>query len=116
MRLSGETEDGSCRLCRNLGLILVSTALLIVDAVRASAAPGNDYFTNRYVLFGFTNVINTDNSGATKEPGEPRHAGNNLGGHSVWWTWTAPESAPVTIDTIGSTFDTLLGVYTGTSV
>ena len=35
---------------------------------------------------------------------------------SVWWSWVAPASGPVTISTVGSTFDTLLGVYTGTNV
>src|SRR5262249_28825938 len=55
------------------------------------------------------------NMGATKESGEPNHAGNS-GGKSVWWTWMAPASGQVTIDTQGSTFDTLLAVYTGASV
>ncbi|HVL14462.1 MAG TPA: cadherin repeat domain-containing protein, partial [Gemmata sp.] len=35
---------------------------------------------------------------------------------SVWWQWTAPESGSVEVNTIGSTFDTVLGVYTGGSV
>src|SRR5207237_3339627 len=55
------------------------------------------------------------NVGATKESGEPNHAGN-AGGHSIWYAWTAPTSGTVTIDTIGSAFDTIMGVYTGTSV
>ncbi len=38
------------------------------------------------------------------------------GGKSVWWKWTAPSSGDVVIDTNGSNFDTLLGVYTGTAV
>ena len=38
------------------------------------------------------------------------------GGASVWLSWTAPASGTVTIDTFGSNFDTLLGVYTGPSV
>ncbi|MHC5540843.1 hypothetical protein ACYOEI_21690, partial [Singulisphaera rosea] len=37
-------------------------------------------------------------------------------GRSVWWTWTAPASGPVTISTAGSSFDTTLGVYTGTTL
>src|SRR5215475_8983781 len=55
------------------------------------------------------------NSDATKQPGEPNHAGDP-GGHSLWFCWTAPTNTPVTFDTIGSTFDTLLAVYTGNSV
>jgi hypothetical protein len=53
--------------------------------------------------------------GATKETSEPNHAGNT-GGHSTWYCWTAPVGGTATFDTIGSTFNTLLGVYTGNSV
>ena len=49
------------------------------------------------------------NANATSEVGERYHA-RLIGGKSVWWTWTAPAWGQVTIDTIGSTFDTLLGV------
>src|SRR5262249_11395768 len=56
-----------------------------------------------------------DNVGATKEPFEPAHAGN-VGGHSVWYTWSAPATGPATFATVDSTFDTLLAVYTGNSV
>jgi Divergent InlB B-repeat domain len=52
---------------------------------------------------------------ATKQAGEPDHAGN-AGGASVWFKWTAPVSAEVSLDTCGSGFDTLLGVYTGSTV
>ena len=34
----------------------------------------------------------------------------------VWWTWHAPRSGPVRIQTAGSSFDTLLAVYTGTAI
>jgi hypothetical protein len=53
--------------------------------------------------------------GATKETGEPAHAGNT-GGASVWWRFTATAAGAVTLDTSGSGFDTTLGVYTGPSV
>lgn len=55
------------------------------------------------------------NVNATKQAGEPAHAGNT-GGRSVWWTFTAPASGQMTIHTTGSNFDTLLAVYTGSSV
>jgi alpha-tubulin suppressor-like RCC1 family protein len=54
--------------------------------------------------------------GATGETGEPNHAGNSGALNSVWCTWTAPATGTVTIDTTGSSFNTTLGVYTGTSV
>jgi hypothetical protein len=52
---------------------------------------------------------------ATLELGEPRHA-NKPGGHSLWMTWRAPANGVVTFTTLGSLFDTLLGVYTGDDV
>jgi len=52
---------------------------------------------------------------ATREAGEPNHAGEP-GGKSIWWKWTAPSELSVTVDTHGSSFDTLLAVYTGNSV
>ncbi len=82
---------------------------------RAVAASTNDLFANRIVLVGPVVSTTGSNKNATKETGEPNHGGNT-GGKSVWWTWTAPASGTVTIDTAGSNFDTLLSVYTGTSV
>ena len=52
---------------------------------------------------------------ASKEVGEPDHAGNT-GGGSLWWAWTCIQSQRVVIDTTGSNFDTLLAVYTGNSL
>ncbi len=80
-----------------------------------SPPPPNDNFPNRITISGSTASVYGSNAAATKEPGEPNHAGTS-GGSSVWWTWTAPRTGTVTISTFGSNFDTLLGVYTGTSV
>lgn len=75
--------------------------------------PANDNFANATVLSASTNIsVLVTNTLATKEPGEPKHTGN-AGGHSVWWTWTAPSNGVVTINTLGSTFNTLLAAYTG---
>jgi hypothetical protein len=52
---------------------------------------------------------------ATKEAGEPDVAANP-GGHSVWWQWQAPRTGLVKIETLGSSFDTLLGVFTGSVI
>ena len=40
----------------------------------------------------------------------------NAGGHSVWYVWTAPCRCTFTFETTGSSFNTLLGVYKGSSV
>jgi len=75
----------------------------------------NDNFSGRAVISPAGDTVTSTNAGATKEPGEPNHAGN-AGGKSVWWTWTPATSGGAQVDTIGSDFDTLLGVYTGSSV
>lgn len=77
--------------------------------------PVNDVFSARIPLTGTSIVTAGANINATKESGEPNHAGN-VGGASVWWTWTAPQAGIAVVDTVGSSFDTLLSVYTGSSV
>ena len=75
----------------------------------------NDNFANRIALSGMVVSTTGCNSNACKESGEPNHAGAT-GGKSVWWSWVAPTTGTVTISTVGSTFDTVLGLYTGTAV
>jgi hypothetical protein len=77
--------------------------------------PSNDKFGAAATITSAQGTTNGTNIRATKETGEPNHVGN-AGGASVWYSWTAPSSGSVTIDTIGSTFDTVLAVYTGSSV
>jgi hypothetical protein len=80
-----------------------------------SPPPGNDFFSNARAIVGATGTVSGDNFLATKEPGEPDHAGNS-GGRSIWYRWDAPSSIPTTINTLGSDFDTVMAVYTGNSV
>jgi hypothetical protein len=89
--------------------------LCLAQAGVQAAAPLNDNFANRILLSGEIIVANGNNVDATREVGEPFHW-NTTGGKSVWWTWTAPNSGLASINTIGSDFDTLLAVYTGSSV
>ncbi len=79
----------------------------------AGAKPANDDFANAVPLAG--NSTTADSSRATAESGEPAHAGYGAA-KSVWWTWTAAQSGPVRISTMGSNFDTVLAVYTGSSI
>lgn len=74
--------------------------------------PANDNFTNAIALTGYTGITNGSNTDATKEPGEPDHGGEP-GGHSVWWSCMAPATGTIEISTLGSDFDTLLGIYLG---
>nr|MBP9903849.1 hypothetical protein [Verrucomicrobiota bacterium] len=72
----------------------------------------NDYFANRAPLPGINRTVRGSNFGATPEAPEPFHCGD-AGGASVWWTWTAPSNVAVSVSTAGSTYDTILAVYTG---
>lgn len=89
--------------------------LFAAGAGAADIHPVNDNFRNRIVISGITNTVQGSNVGASTEPGEPQHAGEGST-FSVWWSWTAPISGTFTISTAGSTFDTLVGVYLGSTV
>jgi hypothetical protein len=75
----------------------------------------NDDFIAPHLLSGDSVIASGSNTGAGKEAGEPDHAGY-AGGASVWFQWTAGLTGAATIDTCDSSFDTLLGVYTGSAV
>ncbi len=74
-----------------------------------------DDFSIAVPISGATVTTSGTNIGATKETAEPNH-GSNPGGRSIWWKWVAPGSGLTTVDTASSSFNTLLGVYTGSSV
>jgi hypothetical protein len=79
--------------------------------------PPNDNFASAQTITGCTGFTTGQNYLATVENGEPSHfPSNNLGGKSVWYTWTAPATGTATFTTDGSTFDTGLAVYTGNGV
>src|SRR6185295_7639375 len=86
-----------------------------VASLNTGTPPANDAFAAATSISGNSGSINGNSANATKQSGEPNHAGD-LGGASVWYNWTAPSASPVTIDTTLSAFNTLLAVYTGNSV
>ena len=92
-----------------------ATGSVVLNWANVSGPPVNDNFSNATVLSGSAGSTNGLNINATKQSGEPNHA-FNTGGSSVWYQWTAPAGGQVTFNTLGSTFDTLLGVYTGSAV
>jgi hypothetical protein len=80
-----------------------------------SAAPENNNFLNAQLLSGSGGTFVGSNVDATKQVGEPYHFGN-LGGASIWYKYVAPASGVLHFATNNSNFDTIVGVYTGTSV
>ena len=79
--------------------------------------PPNDNFASAQVVSGCSGSVSGTNISATKETGEPNHSPDGHGGAaSIWYQWQAPSTGSVVIDTRQSNFDTVLAVYTGTSV
>jgi sRNA-binding regulator protein Hfq len=96
----------------------VSIVCLLALASPAGAQPANDNFANAFPIQAGQTVVST-NAGASKEPGEPNHPfadTTNFGGKSVWWKFTAPATAEMTLSTCETNFWTLAGVYTGSAV
>jgi hypothetical protein len=85
-------------------------------ALEDRTVPSADLFAQATVLDGrfASGTGNTDLAGG--ETGEPAHAGDSGSTTSIWWQWTAPASGTVEVNTFGSDYDTLLGVYVGSSV
>ena len=74
-----------------------------------------DNFADRVSLAGESGQVKVSNVGATRETGEPLHA-NKRSNHSVWFSYVAGAQGLVEISTVGANFDTLLAVYTGTTL
>ena len=114
-KLAGRPRTGRVAFAARLKLgLMLGFGLL---AVAAGAAPGNDNFTNAVTIAGQTGIVIGSNVGATLEACEPTTVNTDDYGvepvdSSVWYQWTAPASGTVTMDTTGSTFDTVLAVYT----
>jgi hypothetical protein len=78
--------------------------------------PSNDNFANATKVPSFGAVYHSNNRLATLEPGEPAHDGDASVAASLWWSWTPTATTNVFIDTTGGRVDTVLAVYTGTTI
>lgn len=84
-------------------------------ATAAPPPPANDGFSvTTGTVNGNLGVVTGSNRGATNDFGEPDHGGR-ISTTSVWYRWTPTFSGPARVETHGSSFDTILAVYTGTT-
>ena len=112
----GHMFDGWYTNTSGNGIIITTNSIVSPSVTNLYAkwlTGWNDDFTNAVTLNGSTGSATGANVGATWETGEPNHG---TAGHSVWWAWAAPTSGPYRFDTSGSSFDTVLVAYTGSSV
>ena len=100
-----------------------SGSVVLNGAAVMPRGPAHDNFGSAQTLTGTSATVRGSSFNATREEGEPQHfqpnTNNTLGYTgfcSVWHRWTAPASGTYTASTDGSTFDTLLGVYTGDDI
>ncbi|MBI1841234.1 MAG: hypothetical protein HYR88_10325 [Verrucomicrobia bacterium] len=109
-------EDGGTYTAAVLGgggVTLSVPIRILIDV--PTVAGGDDFIEAIPLASALAGNVRGNNSKATREPGEPVHAGNR-GGRSIWLLWTPPVTGVATVNTRGSTFDTLLAVYVGKSV
>jgi len=112
----------NCRVlvnCATSGVVADSSNDSFANALSLSPSARHNYGFNTQqppISPSASNLrIRASNINATKDPGEPNLAGNP-GGKSLWWLWQAQSTGRVTIQTDGSSFDTLLGVFLGSSI
>ena len=101
-------------LCQAAIVAAMSLALVGVPAAQA-APPSNDAFAAAEPITGDAGTVIASNASATVELGEPFHAGL-IGGASIWFSWTSPFTGQLQIDTCGSSFDTALAMYLGSTI
>ena len=120
----------SCSSPKSYSSLVVGTTYYF--AVRATDATNNtdptpaktffkvlattaDNFANAKVLSGDNASDSDNNANGTREPNEPDH-NDSSSGRSYWYRWTSTSAANVSVDTCTASFDTVLAVYTGSSV
>lgn len=99
--------------CDPHGGCLADAFITTIDPSKPTA-PVHDDFDSARLLLPAAGRVAATNAAATREPGEPRHAGL-AGAHSVWFDWTATSDTTATF-AVDARFDALLDVYTGTGV
>lgn len=87
---------------------------LKVIAPATCTGPTGNCFSSAVAITSVPYTQSKSTSGATLETGEPRPCGSI--GATVWYTYTPSTSGTKTADTVGSSHDTVLAVYTGSSL
>jgi hypothetical protein len=84
------------------------------DVTIDAQPPGPVGLKNRIkaVAKGFTGTQLFSTVGSTTEPGEPNHCGV-IGGASYWFAYQSSTNGFLLMTTEGSSFDTVLAIYTG---
>ena len=91
----------------------LTLSLMFVSA--SLAQPANDFFADRETLVGTNLSFIIDNTGATLESGETSPVPGSTGA-TLWYSWTAPFTGRVTLNSYSTPISGALAVYTGSSL
>lgn len=83
--------------------------------LRLTLLSNNDNFDSAQVVMGRSWQVTADNRNSSRESGEPRIK-NNAGGRSIWYRWVAPATRRYHLSAYSDDFDSMIAVYTGTSL
>ena len=102
--------EPSMKVVANIRLLALVAALSLGIANSGRSQSFQDLFANRQTVTTGSGQLSGDNSAASVEVGEPKHA-RKTGGHSLWVSWLAPANGVARFKTETSGFDTLLAAY-----
>jgi streptogramin lyase len=106
-----DAGEYAVQISNPVGSITTPAQTLVINP---PVRPSNDTFTQRPQL-GAQPSAQRSLGNATLEEGEPR-AFPDLGGRTLWWTYSIASSGLFTLSTTGSTFRPVLSVFTGNSI
>ena len=96
-----------------MGKVVLLVALVAsMGSLHIRANPANDQCAGAIPLVpGVAVTVDTTTATST---GDPVPACQTVFGNGVWFTYTPNETAAVLVSSCGSSFDTVIGIYTGT--
>jgi hypothetical protein len=106
--------SGLCRAAFRGGVAMGLVLLVVGARVAPGAPPVNDGFTSAKLITGGVGTLAGSNVEATKEAGEPDHAGN-AGGKSLWYIWHCSSGGTFDLSISDATFPYLLAIYNGSA-
>ncbi|MBO7206652.1 MAG: hypothetical protein J6W10_03455 [Kiritimatiellae bacterium] len=114
--LTGGTHTLKWRYRKDVSYDEGEDAGFVDKVVWTPAGPSNDNFVNATRITGKSGAVSGSTVNATCESGEPLPSYKPAATNTIWWVWTAPVSGKVSFSTEETEFDTVMGVYTGSSV
>ena len=112
-RLRFDAEAGREYSIRVIGLAGKEGSVVV--RVLIPTLPVNDDLADAIVLGELPSTVYGANIGASQEPSERLASCAADAGTAVWWRYTAAETGSLYLNTDGSNFNTVLGIWTGSN-